>query len=466
MPDRSQGRRWTKSALLGLGLLLAAVSPAAAAITPTTNDAAGAGALAQAITANPANVTGASFDAIPPSGTPNGVGGVLSSFPTNGSTFGILTSGDVNFADDPNTSGSSTANNGGGPVRGDSDRDVVILKLNLNVPTGANCLSLDFKFLSEEYPEFVGTGFNDAFIAELDSSTWTTSGSAISAPNNFAFDPSGSVVSINSTGATSFTAAEAAGTTYDGGTPLLAASKQVTPGAHVLYLSIFDQGDNALDSAVFLDNLVIGFVPDPAQQCKQGAVAKPFGLTLSPLTATNPVGTSHTVTAALTEGGAPAPGKTVAFTVTGANPTTGTGTTLADGTTTFTYTGTNAGNDTIVSCFDADANGTCGNTGDPLASATKTWVAADTTPPTCGTTAVRRAGATGHDQQDVTVKDGGSGLKTITNIVVSNGTVFVSPFTIGTTGPVILTATKTTQGVSTKWSFDATDVAGNVKHCV
>ena len=42
--------------------------------------------------------------------------------------------------------------------------------------------------------------YNDAFIAELDNSTWTTSGSAISAPNNFAFDSSNNVVSINSTG--------------------------------------------------------------------------------------------------------------------------------------------------------------------------------------------------------------------------------------------------------------------------
>ncbi len=39
-------------------------------------------------------------------------------------------------------------------------------------------MAFDFRFLSEEFPIYVGTSFNDAFIAELDNSTWTTSGSA------------------------------------------------------------------------------------------------------------------------------------------------------------------------------------------------------------------------------------------------------------------------------------------------
>ena len=64
----------------------------------------------------------------------------------------------------------------------------------------------------------------------------------------------------------------AAGTTYDGATVLLSASTEITtPGAHTLYLSIFDQADEIYDSAVFVDNLVVGFVPDPAQNCAPGA---------------------------------------------------------------------------------------------------------------------------------------------------------------------------------------------------
>jgi hypothetical protein len=72
---------------------------------------------------------------------------------------------------------------------------------------------------------------------------------------------------------------------------------------------------------------------------------------LSPATATNPVGTDHTVTAfAQATNGAPVPGVTIDFKVlTGPNAgKTGTGTTGADGKTTFTYNDTGgAGIDTI-----------------------------------------------------------------------------------------------------------------------
>ena len=166
-----------------------------------------------------------------------------------------MTSGDATLADQPNDSGSSGANDGGGNIRGNTDLDVTILRVDLDVPVVANCLTLDFRFLSEEFPEYVGSSVNDAFIAELDDSNWTTEDSVISAPNNFAFDAAGFPVSVNTAG---MTAGESAGTTYDGATPLLSASTPVTPGPHQLYLSIFDQGDNFFDSAVFVDALVLG----------------------------------------------------------------------------------------------------------------------------------------------------------------------------------------------------------------
>ena len=220
----------------------------------------------------PATLTGAGFDAVPAAGTPNGTANApLSFFPRDGSTFGIITSGDVSLADDPNTAGSSGASLGGASVRGNTDFDVTILKLSLTAPAGTNCLSLDFAFYSEEFPEYVGSSFNDAFIAELDSSTWTTAGSTITAPNNFAFDTSGNVVSINSTGATAMSAANAGGTTYDGATTLLSASAVAAPGPHTLYLSIFDQGDTAFDSAAFVDNVRFINVANPSTDCVAGA---------------------------------------------------------------------------------------------------------------------------------------------------------------------------------------------------
>jgi Bacterial Ig-like domain (group 1) len=82
-----------------------------------------------------------------------------------------------------------------------------------------------------------------------------------------------------------------------------------------------------------------------------GEVTSPPKIELAPLTAENPVGASHTVTATVTEDGVPQSGVTVTFTVTGANPQTGTGTTNAKGEATFTYKGEKAGEDTIVASF-------------------------------------------------------------------------------------------------------------------
>ena len=69
---------------------------------------------------------------------------------------------------------------------------MTVLAIPINVPAGANCLSFDFRFLSEEYPDFIDSQFNDAFIAELDSSTWVSSGPVITGlENDFALDANG-----------------------------------------------------------------------------------------------------------------------------------------------------------------------------------------------------------------------------------------------------------------------------------
>jgi len=79
---------------------------------------------------------------------------------------------------------------------------------------------------------------------------------------------------------------------------------------------------------------------------------------LSPQQAVNPVGTSHTVTATVTQDGKPVAGLLVTFTVTsGPNtPQTFTATTDANGNVSFTYPGTSAGTDVIVATV-ADSSG-------------------------------------------------------------------------------------------------------------
>jgi hypothetical protein len=250
--------------------------------------------VAQAIIADPSTLTGASFD---PTGqnaasTPNGFGAplapntlfdndtaALAGFPVaapgNGD-FAILTTGDAGLADDtPQTldSGSGTSNGGPAPAgRGDTAYDVTTLRLNVNVPAAANCLALDYRFLSEEFPEYVGTSYNDAFIAEIDSSTWTTSGSAVSAPNDFATHTGAEGVNVNGVGPVAVSAAEASDTTYDAATGLVTTKAPIAPGAHTIFLSIFDQGDHILDSAAFLDNLQ--FITESPDTCKPPFVAE------------------------------------------------------------------------------------------------------------------------------------------------------------------------------------------------
>lgn len=89
----------------------------------------------------------------------------------------------------------------------------------------------------------------------------------------------------------------------------------------------------------------------PPNTCGEGG--KPPGpkIGLTPETAENLVGTTHTLTAKVTENGEPQSGVTVTFTVTGVNPQTGAGTTNATGEATFTYKGEKAGTDTIVASF-------------------------------------------------------------------------------------------------------------------
>ena len=99
------------------------------------------------------------------------------------------------------------------------------------------------------------------------------------------------MVSINAVGLGGLSPANAAGTTYDGATGLLTAAKQVTPGHHVLYLSVFDQADAALDSAAFVDDLQVGQVADPATDCVSGAQVKPAPVDPAP---TNAAGGPYT----------------------------------------------------------------------------------------------------------------------------------------------------------------------------
>ena len=149
------------------------------------------------------------------------------------------------------------------------------------------CLAFDFRFFSEEYIEYVDKGFNDAFVAQLNTVSVTVDPATqlVNAPGNFA-GGAGDVISVDSGGPERHVDAHTPvdiGTTYDGATPLLTARIPVTPGtANSVFLTIFDQGDDRLDSAVFVDNM--RYEDIDATKCKSLALDPYEGTTgVSPI---------------------------------------------------------------------------------------------------------------------------------------------------------------------------------------
>ncbi len=125
------------------------------------------------------------------------------------------------------------------------------------MPPNVNYWAVDFKFFSEEYPEFVGSSYNDAFFIQTPPvSIVVNSDYTVTAPNNYALDPSGNQVTINTTGVIGMSAANAFGTTYDGATETLLANGPIPSGASqiTIVFSVMDLGDSIYDTTVFLDH--------------------------------------------------------------------------------------------------------------------------------------------------------------------------------------------------------------------
>jgi parallel beta-helix repeat protein len=170
--------------------------------------------------------------------------------PTEGDTFVMLSTGNAQPEDFDQYEGwigtpddllsLDNGNPGGtGPLGGEA-YDIVTLHLTLRAPDWAKSLSFDFQFMSEEYPEFVGSDFNDFFSCLLNGT-------------NIAFDTEGNIINVNNNFFDNTTTP--AGTVFDGTTVLLTSKAAVTGGATIeLDFIVGDVGDPILDTAVFLDN--------------------------------------------------------------------------------------------------------------------------------------------------------------------------------------------------------------------
>src|SRR5207248_8556096 len=106
---------------------------AGAGIKPTTSPS----IVASAIVAMPGLVKGAAFASKPPGGATAAVATTpLALFPRYGPTYAILSTGDATLAGAPNNAANTGVEAGGDPVRGDTDFDVTILRIDLQVPQG------------------------------------------------------------------------------------------------------------------------------------------------------------------------------------------------------------------------------------------------------------------------------------------------------------------------------------------
>ncbi len=239
-----------------VAVALAAPAQAPAAVKPTTS----AKAFARAVVTQPGMLAGARVVRRPPEGRPAGIATTkLAGFPRHGRTMGVLSTGDATLLEAANEQDDLSTDNAGGPIRG-AAADAVVVRLDLRAPRRANCLEFAFRFLSEEYDEFVDTEFGDAFVAEVGRSTWRSDPGSlrVRAKRNFARDRRGLPIGVNATGPFSGSATFARGTTYDGATRTLRARTRVRPGRRTrLFLSIFDQGDHQYDSSVVIDRLTI-----------------------------------------------------------------------------------------------------------------------------------------------------------------------------------------------------------------
>lgn len=174
--------------------------------------------------------------------------------PKQGNTLAVLSTG---------IAGTSAPEPGVDFAPGGAAGDTVSLVIDLDVPEGSNRLSLDFNFLSAEFPDFVGSIFNDTFVARVTDVNGTRTIASASVNSSFFFAASGS--RAGGTGFDIFTEdPSGVDTSFGGGLPDAGVTDwqsvevPIAGGGPVtLEFTIGDLGDGILDSAVVLDSVVI-----------------------------------------------------------------------------------------------------------------------------------------------------------------------------------------------------------------
>lgn len=165
----------------------------------------------------------------------------------------ILSSGNASSLTGPNTSGATSTTTGTGShaglteLSGYATNDANVLSFDFEV-SDSNELYFNFVFGSDEYVEFVNSGYNDVFAFYLDGENVATlpgSGGAVSI-DNINNDNNSELFVDNTDGAHDIEA--------DGFTTMLQiAITDLTAGIHTMEFAIADAGDSAYDSWLMIE---------------------------------------------------------------------------------------------------------------------------------------------------------------------------------------------------------------------
>ena len=217
------------------------------------------------------SILGAGISLVPGSVTYSGAGSGASGSFTGGVSAGIgiesgliLTTGLASNAVGPNSSGGSTSGSG------------TTSTLSFSFTTLGGDLYFNYVFASEEYNEWVNSTFNDKFQFNLDGvniALLPGSGTPVEIDTvNLGTNPS--LYNNNDTGAFNIQ--------YDGFTDVLTAQALgLSAGTHTISLTIFDVGDSALDSAVFIQGNSFSDTPTPPTGPPSGSNVPDGGTTIA-----------------------------------------------------------------------------------------------------------------------------------------------------------------------------------------